>query len=355
MNDTQISFRQQQILEILRKSSSGLLRNELEVILVKKNLKPAKATLIRDLNELLGRKFIYIDGIGRSTKYISNIHPLLFYIDLEEYFSKETDSREIKKKFTFTIFEQLENLFTEAELEKLTELNLQYQKNTQLVSADIYKKELERFVIDLSWKSSKIEGNTYTLLETERLIRELKPATGHTPEEAQMILNHKRAFEVILKNQASFRKLTKQNIFDIHRALIDQLGVSFEIRKTGVGITGTKYLPLDNQWQIEEALEKMIKVIQKLKHPLEKALVAIAMLSYTQAFDDGNKRTARLVSNALLIAYNYTPLSYRNVDEIEYKKALLVFYEQNNLYHLKKIFIKQFEFSVANYFANFWK
>ena len=207
-------------------------------------------------------------------------------------------------------------------------------------------------MIELSWKSSKIEGNTYTLLETEQLIKESKQAAGRTQEEAQMILNHKQAFDVILKNEASFKKLNKQDILNIHAVLVKGLNVTAGIRKQRVGITGTKYLPPDNQWQIKEVIQKLVKVVNSTKHPIEKAFIVVAMLSYVQAFSDGNKRTARLVGNALLIANSYAPLSYRNINELEFKKALLIFYEQNNLSYFKKLFIDQFEFVVNNYFGS---
>jgi len=128
------------------------------------------------------------------------------------------------------------------------------------------------------------------------------------------------------------------------------LGVSAGIRQGRVRITGTKYLPPDNEWQLREALDKLVAKINSLSHPIEKAFVATAMLSYIQSFGDGNKRTARLIGNALLLAYQYAPLSYRNIDEVEYKKSLVLVYEQHNFYHLKRLFIEQFEFAVANYF-----
>ena len=209
---------------------------------------------------------------------------------------------------------------------------------------------MERFVIELSWKSSKIEGNTYSLLETEALIKEARKAAGHSDEEAQMILNHKKAFDIIVENKQDFKKLSLKNIFDIHQALTEKMGVTKGVRKNQVGITGTKYHPLASSWQLREALEKLVKEINALKHPFEKAFLAVSGISYIQAFGDGNKRTARLLANAVLLAHDWAPLSYRNVDEIEYKQAMLLFYEQHNLYHLKRIFSEQFVFVIENYF-----
>jgi len=132
------------------------------------------------------------------------------------------------------------------------------------------------------------------------------------------------------------------------------MGITTGLRNHSVGITGTSYLPLDNTWQIQEALEKLIEALEKVTFPLEKALIAGTMLSYIQPFADGNKRTSRMLANAILLAWDFYPLSYRSVNEDEYKKALILFYEQNSIYKLKDIFIDQykllFKHTLGNYF-----
>ena len=107
---------------------------------------------------------------------------------------------------------------------------------------------------------------------------------------------------------------------------------------------------LDNEYQIKEALEDMCILVNKQKDVFAKALLVLILLSYIQAFSDGNKRTARIISNAILINNKFCPISFRTVDSIEYKKAMLIFYEQNNISAFKQIFISQFEFAVKTYF-----
>ena len=213
-----------------------------------------------------------------------------------------------------------------------------------------YRKEMERLGIDLSWKSSQIEGNTYSLLETERLLRESKTADGKTKEEAVMLLNHKDALRFILDNPDYLQQLSISRIEDIHTLLTRELSVDKGIRHRRIGITGTNYHPLDNEFQIREALSDTCSLINAKSCVFEKALLALVLLSYIQAFSDGNKRTARITSNAILIANGYCPLSFRSVDSIDYKKAMLLFYEQNNIYAIKQIFISQYEFAVREYF-----
>jgi Fic family protein len=114
-------------------------------------------------------------------------------------------------------------------------------------------------------------------------------------------------------------------------------------------VLGSKYKPLDNIYQINEAIENLIKVISKMKTPYEKSFVAFLGISYIQPFEDGNKRTSRLMVNALLMAHNCAPLSYRSLDENEYRDAIITFYELNSLVPLKKIFIDQYCFAAQNY------
>ena len=154
------------------------------------------------------------------------------------------------------------------------------------------------------WKSSQIEGNTYSLLETERLLKEKETASGKTKDEAVMLLNHKAALDLIIANPSYVKKMTVSIIEDIHSILIKDLGIARNIRNSIVGITGTNYKPLDNEFQIKEALSNMCTLINNKESIFEKALLALVLISYIQPFMDGNKRTARIVSNAILINYN---------------------------------------------------
>ncbi|MBQ2351271.1 MAG: Fic family protein, partial [Bacteroidales bacterium] len=225
-----------------------------------------------------------------------------------------------------------------------------FRKHISEMTENEYRKEMERLGIDLSWKSSQIEGNTYSLLVTERLLRESKTANGKTKEEAVMLLNHKDALRFLLDNPDYLQTLTISRIEDIHTLLTKELSVDKGLRHRRVGVTGTNYHPLDNEFQIREAMRDTCSLINSKTDVFEKALLALLLFSYIQPFMDGNKRTARITSNALLIANGYCPISFRTVDSIDYKKAMLIFYEQNNLYAFKQIFISQFEFAVQEYF-----
>ena len=312
------------------------------------------ATLKRAIASLVGNGDIIVTGKARATRYsLSPQAHLLMPLNLDTYFAKDVDERQVQTSFNFQLIRnQLPavELLTKDERKHLNELQQMFRKHVNEMTVNEYKKEMERLGIDLSWKSSQIEGNTYSLLETERLLRESKTAEGKTKEEAIMLLNHKDALRFILDNPNYLQLLSLSHIEDIHALLTKDLSVDKGIRHRRVGITGTNYHPLDNEFQIREAIHDTCELINGKDNVFEKALLTLVLLSYIQAFSDGNKRTARITSNAILIANGYCPLSFRTVDSVDYKKAMLIFYEQNNLFAFKQIFMQQFEFAVSEYF-----
>lgn len=314
----------------------------------------AYATIKRGIKELLNKNLISTIGKGKATKYeISKDFELIYSIDIDTYFEKEIDEREIKADFNFTLVQETLSeisLFTNDEIIHLSNIQNLFRDNISKLTKSEYNKEFERLAIDLSWKSSQIEGNTYSLLETEKLLKEQETAAGKTRDEATMLLNHKAALDFILDEPDYINPLRIARIEDIHSLLVKALDISRNVRNRRVGISGTNYKPLDNEFQIKEALENMCVLINKKENIFEKALLALVLISYIQPFSDGNKRTARIISNAILISNQYCPLSFRTVDSIDYKKAMLVFYEQNNISAFKKIFMEQFEFAVQTYF-----
>jgi len=338
------------ILNLLKLNNERSSSKILQGIDEKKSI----ATIKRALSKLINEKLIISLGKGKATKYqISPYYNLFDDTTIEEYFDKEIDERRIISEFNLQLISVTLNnvdLFTNEELLKLSKLQDIYTNNIDKLSESEYKKELERLAIDLSWKSSQIEGNTYSLLETEQLLKEKETASGKTREEATMLLNHKAAIDFIIEEPDYLVPLSVSKIEDIHSILTKELNVSRNIRKHRVGISGTNYRPLDNEYQINEALAAMCKLVNTKKSIFEKALLTLMLTSYIQPFVDGNKRTARIVSNAILMNYNHCPLSFRTVDSIDYKKAMLIFYEQNNITAFKKIFIEQFEFAVKTYF-----
>lgn len=312
------------------------------------------ATVKRVLNELVEKRYVEKTGIGKSTKYfLSAGYALLHTIDIDKYFLSEVDERRINANFSFDLITQTLSevpIFSEFELANLFQFQKRFTDFRSSATSFEFLKELERLAIDLSWKSSQIEGNTYTLLETELLLKEQQEAKGKTKEEATMLLNHKLAIDFLVDNLDYFESLSVAKIENIHSLLIQNLAIPRNIRNKPVGITGTNYKPLDNQFQIRDALEQTCELVNAKSNVFEKTLLTLCLLSYIQPFVDGNKRTARIVSNGILMANNCVPISFRTVDSLDYKKAMLVFYEQNNISPMKQIFIDQVAFAGSNYF-----
>ena len=312
------------------------------------------ATVKRILKILISEKLIITEGSGRGTKYKTGpVHDLFYPIDVDDYFSHEIDERIIRENFNFSLISNLlreMDLFKEYEIHNLTTLQTRFTEKKLKLSKSAYAKELERLSIDLSWKSSQIEGNTYSLLETERLLKEKETAAGKTKDEAIMLLNHKEAIDFIINDPVYLFPLDISKIEKLHTILINGLGIESGIRTTMVGITGTNYKPLEYEQLIRKALREMCALVNQYPSVFEKAFLLLVLISYIQPFADGNKRAARILSNAALINQGHCPISFRTVDTLDFKKAMLLFYEQNNLTAIKKIFIDQYEFAVNTYF-----
>lgn len=342
--------KESEILQYLHYHPSSS-RSEIEAGM---HMKESPATVKRLLASLVQSKSAIVTGQGRATRYsVSPQTHITMELNIDTYFQKETDEREVQTAFNFELINDIlpqVDIFTAEEKERLASLQTQFTKNLEGITPTEYRKEMERLGIDLSWKSSQIEGNTYSLLETEKLLREKQTASGKTKEEAVMLLNHKDALDFVLAEPEYFQALSVRRIEELHTLLVKELDVDKGIRKRRVGVTGTNYRPLDNEHQIREALEDTCRLINSKENVFEKALLSLVLISYIQAFADGNKRTARITGNAILIANNCCPISFRTVDSVDYKKAMLIFYEQNNISAFKKIFIDQFAFAVQTYF-----
>ena len=338
------------VLEFLKQNSGTSSEKIRQGISDKKSI----ATIKRVLSKLVAKNLILSSGKGKATRYkLSPYYNLFREIDIQDYYEKEIDERTIIENFNFSLLTEIfpaTKLFTEDELNLLIDLQNKFEKNISELSEFEIKKEFERLAIDLSWKSSQIEGNTYSLLETERLLKEKETAAGKSKEEAVMLLNHKEAIDFIIENPDYLFPLSVSKIEDIHGILTKELAVDRNIRKRRVGISGTNYRPIDNEFQIKSALSLTCDLINKKENVFEQALLALILISYIQPFVDGNKRTARIVSNAILINHKHCPVTFRTVDSVDYKKAMLLFYEQNNITIFKRIFVEQYEFAVKTYF-----
>ena len=339
------------ILEYLHYHEAGANRRELMDAL---NLGLKDTQMKGILAEGVQKGYLSVKGQARATRYL--ITPkarLLRTVDLETYYAVEMDQRQMQTAYNFALIQGIlpkVDIFTEDEMQFLATCMETFAMRMRDYPKELYLKEMERLGIDLSWKSSEIEGNTYTLLETVNLLKDQIEAKGRSPEETTMLLNHKEALKAIVEQPDYFKTLSLARIEDVHNILIQNLGVERSVRHIRVGISGTNYRPLEVESQIREAIQDMCDLVNGKHNPYEKALLTLLLTSYIQPFSDGNKRSSRLLANALLISYGCCPLSFRTVEANDYRAALLLFYEQNNLSEFKKIFLNQVAFAMKEYF-----
>jgi hypothetical protein len=213
---------------------------------------------------------------------------------------------------------------------------------------------LNRLLIDLSWNSSRLEGNTYSLLDTKRLIDLGEEAEGKERLEAQMILNHKDAIEFLVgtAEEIGFNRYT---VLNLHALLANNLladpDAAGRLRHIGVGIERSVFLPLEVPQLIGECFDQILATVSAIIDPFEQAFFVMVQLPYLQPFDDVNKRVSRLSANIPLIRSNLSPLSFEGVPRGAYTEAVLGVYEMNRTELLRDVFIWAYERSAARYAA----
>ena len=211
-----------------------------------------------------------------------------------------------------------------------------------------------RLLIELSWNSSRLEGNTYSLLETERLLELGEAAEGKGALEAQMILNHKAAIEMLV-DQADEIGFNRYTILNLHALLSDNLladpQAGGRLRRIPVGIDGTVYHPLEVPQLIDECFGAILDTAAAITDPFEQAFFVLVHLAYLQCFEDVNKRVSRLAANISLIRGNLCPLSFVDVPARAYIDGLLGVYELNRVELLRDVFVWAYERSSARYSA----
>ncbi|MFO1348121.1 MAG: Fic family protein [Pseudomonadales bacterium] len=211
---------------------------------------------------------------------------------------------------------------------------------------------LQRLLIDLSWNSSRLEGNTYSLLETEQLILQNEAVAGKNAMETQMILNHKDAIEFLV-NAAGEIGFNVYTIRNLHALLSNNLLGNPEacgrIRQMPVTIGGSSYTPTAVPALIQEMFAAVLEKAESISDPFEQSFFSMVHLSYLQAFDDVNKRVSRLAANIPFIRHNLCPLSFVDMPQDLYVKGLLAVYEMNSVDLLRDVFVHAYEHSVRKY------
>ncbi len=238
---------------------------------------------------------------------------------------------------------------TRAELMKIGQVGI-----SDLPAGTYLRQILDRLLVDLAWNSSRLEGNTYSLLETQQLLERGENAIGKQTKETQMILNHKAAIEM-LADQAEEIGFNRYTICNLHSLLSDNLlsnpAACGRLRDRSVGISGSVFHPLEVPQQIEEKFLLIMNKAEAIEDPFEAAFFVMVHLPYLQAFEDVNKRVSRLAANTPLIRHNLCPLSFVDVETQDYLEALIGIYELNRVEYMRDVFVWAYTRSTQLYTA----
>ena len=211
---------------------------------------------------------------------------------------------------------------------------------------------LESLLVDLSWASSRMEGNTYDILETRRLIRFGEEASGKERREAVMILNHREAIQYMVEHLDDVT-ISRPDIFGIHALLADGLlsdpAMAGRLRRMPVGISYSSYRPPDDLFAIEEEFGVLVEKAAAIADPFEQSFFLLVHIPYLQAFEDVNKRTARIASNIPLLKSDLAPMSFLTMDDSAYIDGLIGVYELNNVSLLREVYVDGYLASAGNY------
>lgn len=362
------------IIEAVAAFPEGAGIEEIEATL--KGKVSSRRTLQRRLATLVEQKELIVEGHARARRYrlpliTAEVHGTLAVqgtVDVEPYVPLSSQGKSIKQAIHQPIQNRnpvgynrafldsyRPNVTSYLTLQICDELNSMGRLPDDQRPAGTYARQIfHRLLIDLSWNSSRLEGNTYSLLETERLLEIGETADGKNAMEAQMILNHKAAIELLVK-QAEEIGFNRYTILNLHALLSDNLlsdpQAGGRLRTIPVGIGGTVYHPLEIPQLVDECMEQVLEIVNEIKDPFEQSFFVMVHLPYLQPFEDVNKRVSRLAANISLIRENCCPLSFVDVPEQAYIDGIVAVYELNRIDLLRDVFIWAYKRSCGRYSA----
>lgn len=331
-----VNAKKMAVLEILRQQGKPIALADL---LGQLEPNSKERTVRRWLSELSDEGLVEKIGQKKSTRYLaissgisdnfaSSSRKAIEYVQQPIYnrkpvtYNEEWLERYIPNETTYTSL-QIRNEFNRAG-----------KRSKDNEPAGTYAHHIyTRLLIDLSYNSSRLEGNTYSLIDTQRLLIKGEGATDKLDEEKIMILNHKEAIRYLVEKAENI-EVTKETTCTLHYLLTDGLVPAEhagKVRNHGVRIGGSTYIPIEDPRRLELQLQKICAKGAKIHDPFEQSIFLLAHISYLQAFTDGNKRTARLSANIPLIKNNFVPFSFNDIKREDYASAVIAIYELNKV------------------------
>lgn len=317
----------------------------------------SRGTLRNRINRLIDEGIVERRGERRGTRYFpASVRPVEEVGDVDPaivgHFRIPVEQRPASR-YDRTLVEQYvpnESFLLSLEERRVLQ-ELAGPGSTELPAGTYLRRVYDRVLIEFSWASSRLEGNTYSLLETERLLAEEVAPSEVDPTETQMILNHKRAIELLVE-QAEEVGFNRYTICNLHALLTENLMPSAQaegmIRSRPVGIGGSTYQPPSGDPEVAVLLDLLLEKATEIRDPFEASFFALAHIPYLQPFEDGNKRTSRLAANIPFVRANLPPLSFIGIGR-EYTQALLALYELRRFEPLRTVFVAAYRESARRY------
>lgn len=311
-------------------------------------------TIQRDFKALEERNLVTKSGSARSTKYKANLKSISPISISAQTLDEIMNSERKEVSYNFEFLDSINNFAYEQKTQDhLIQVTHSFNSRKNDFVDVLKNKELERIIVEISWKSSSMEGNTYSLLETENLLKYGIAPDKRNNLETQMILGHKKALDFVINNANEFQnKIRPAAIIETHKILTEGLGITPGIRASGVAITASSYTPLGNQHQLNEELNRLCEILSNMTNGYHKAFTAFVYIAYLQPFNDGNKRAARIISNALLNANDLIPISFRSIDLTKYISSLILYYEYGIFGNMNDVFVEQIDYTNNNYYKS---
>lgn len=358
-----------QLLNSIHESPLGLSLSELLAL----HPDLARRTVQRWIGQLIIDQRVLATGQGRARRYLARTSADVMSLRAEKdtfpaYIPLSADSRDILSYVDLPLearkpvgyqrdfleaYRPNQTWYLSASLRR--QLHMMGKTTEANAAAGTYSRAiLNRLLIDLSWASSHLEGNTYSRLDTVELIEHGKVAQGKAPLETQMILNHKSAIELLVENAATVN-FDRYTLMNLHSALAENLlpnpADEGRIRQHAVEIGKSVYRPISDPQHINETLDLLLAKVSAIVDPFEQSFFMMVHLPYLQPFADINKRTSRLAANLPLFRANLCPLTFLDVPEQAYSRAILGIYELTRVELLRDLYVWAYERSTQEYLA----
>lgn len=311
-------------------------------------LQASETTIWRTLKRLLADGKLEVSGRGRATKYTISGSDVIRH-HLQTPYNRRPVVRH-NPRFLDSYVPGKTFYLPERDLELLAQAGRPMDRS--LVAGTYARRVLEKLLVDLAWASSRMEGNTYDILQTERLIRFGEAAVGKDRKEALMILNHKDAIEYVV-DHLDVITLSRSDLFSIHALLAEGLlidpAMAGRLRGTPVGIAHSSYQPIEDGITIDEEFDIVLAKARAIENPFEQSFFLLVHIPYLQGFVDINKRTSRVVSNVPLLKAGLAPMSFLTMDDAAYIDGLIGIYELNNVALLREVYVESYLASADTY------